>query len=180
MTRNVGDTRVGRQAGRHCCCCCCSAQCIIHGMTGSRMADGGRGCRIAVCKNWGGGGLGVVDCGVIYLFIYFFEEGAIPTISSESTVTPKKKPAPQTKAPLWAKLQLWPRPRILIIPSLSHHNHFLNNSCRRKKTRREAGKCIRVKSCRNSLRRVPDLGHACDTWCFDMRDACNYTPNRLK
>lgn len=35
--------------------------------------------------------MGVVDCGVIYLFIYFFEEGAIPTISSESTVTPKKK-----------------------------------------------------------------------------------------
>lgn len=60
------------------------------------------------------------------------------------------------------------------------------------KTRHKAGKCIRVKSCRNCLQSEPDLGHTCNTWRFEMRDACigtvaglnndvpPYTSNKLK
>lgn len=75
FTCNVGDMRAqGCDVGPM---CCCSVRCIIHGMTGSGMADGRRG----FCVKTGGG----AHCKAISV------EGAILilTISFESNVTQK-------------------------------------------------------------------------------------------
>lgn len=66
FTRYVGDMRTWG------CClhpvCCCSVECIIHGMTGSEMADGGRGGCICVKR----GGAFSIE-GTILILAMFYE-----------------------------------------------------------------------------------------------------------